>query len=138
MGNPKRWQQRLEVLEQAFSRLREAVEQPTLSELERNGLVQRFEFTLEVSWKVMRDLLLERGLVVKASPRETFREALHAGYLSDIQALLDGIDIRNTLSHDYSGMKFAECEPILRHATYPALIHLLEMFRIEARQENEQ
>lgn len=44
-----RWKQRFANFERAFFKLQEAVEAKELNELERNGLVQRFEFTLELS-----------------------------------------------------------------------------------------
>ena len=43
-----RWIQRYNNFEKAFTRLSEAMSMDELSELERNGLVQRFEFTLEI------------------------------------------------------------------------------------------
>ena len=46
-----RWKQRFENFEKAFFRLKEAIELKEPSELERNGIVQRFEFTIEVAWK---------------------------------------------------------------------------------------
>lgn len=52
-----RWKQRFANFEKVFSRLHEAMNKQNLNELERNGLVQRFEFTLDLSWKVMKDFL---------------------------------------------------------------------------------
>ncbi len=44
-----RWKQRFQNYEKAFLRLKEAMDQEELNELERNGLIQRFEFTLDLS-----------------------------------------------------------------------------------------
>jgi hypothetical protein len=43
-----RWKQRFANYESAFLRLKEAMEMKNLNELERNGLIQRFEFTLDL------------------------------------------------------------------------------------------
>lgn len=51
MNQDIRWQQCFRNFEQAFARLEEAVNMLYLNELERNGLVRRFEFTLELAWK---------------------------------------------------------------------------------------
>ena len=59
-----RWIQRFDNFEKAFLRLKEAMDTSELTELERNGLVQRFEFTLDLSWKVMKDFLEEKGLKI--------------------------------------------------------------------------
>ena len=53
-----RWHQRLANYEKAFSRLAAAVElasQRPLSDLEKRGLIQTFEFTHELAWNVMKD-----------------------------------------------------------------------------------
>jgi len=123
-----RWKQRFANFEKAFSKLKEAIETKNLNELERNGLVQRFEFTLDLSWKVMKDFLEEKGFIFKPSPKDTFRQAQEARFIDNAQALIDGLDIRNTLSHDYSGHKFEDSEEQLRSETFPALTELYSFF----------
>jgi nucleotidyltransferase substrate binding protein (TIGR01987 family) len=123
-----RWKQRFDNFNKAFHRLKEAMEATDLNELERNGLVQRFEFTLELSWKVLRDFLEYKGFSFKPSPKDTFREAFSAGYINYAQVLIDGLDIRNELSHDYSGEKFERCEEFLRNSIFPALKSLYHFF----------
>ncbi|WP_390890359.1 nucleotidyltransferase substrate binding protein [Geoalkalibacter halelectricus] len=70
-----RWQQRFANYEKAYLRLEEAINQENLNELERNGLIQRFEFTLDLAWKVLKDFLQEKGFVFKPSPKDTLRMA---------------------------------------------------------------
>ena len=41
--------------EQRFSNLEKAVEQPSCSLLEMGGLLQRFKFTFELTWKILKD-----------------------------------------------------------------------------------
>ena len=123
-----RWKQRYDNFNKAFHRLKEAMEANDLNELERNGLVQRFEFTLELSWKVLRDFLEYKGFSFKPSPKDTFREAFSAGYINYAQVLIDGLDIRNELSHDYSGEKFEKSEEFLRNDIFPALNALYLFF----------
>lgn len=117
--------------ERAFFRLEEAINEENLNELERNGLVQRFEFTLDLAWKVMKDFLEERGFLFKPSPKDTFRQAQEAQFTNDAQALIDGLEIRNELSHDYNGEKFEKFEVVLRKQVYPALERLLEFLQNE-------
>lgn len=131
MENDIRWVQRFQNFEIAFSRLKEAVEQEDLNELERNGLIQRFEFTIDLSWKVMKDYLEEKGFVFKPSPKDTFRQAQQSGLIDYAQELIDGLNIRNELSHDYSGEKFEESEEKLMDDVFPALEKLLEFFKTE-------
>ncbi len=126
-----RWKQRFENYEKAFLRLKEAMDQRELNELERNGLIQRFEFSIDLSWKVMKDFLENQGFQFKPSPKETFRQAFESGYLDDVQPLIDGLDVRNELSHDYSGEKFEASEKLLREQVYPALETLYLFFQKE-------
>ncbi len=116
-----RWKQRFQGFAKAFLRLKEAVEMTELTELERNGLIQRFEFTLDLSWKTLKDFLEEKGFAFKPSPKDTLRLAQESGYISYAQELIDGLDIRNELSHDYSGEKFERSEKQLREETFVVL-----------------
>lgn len=126
-----RWQQRFQNYGKAFLLLKEAMELPELNELERNGLVQRFEFTLEMAWKTLKDFLEEQGFSFKPSPKDTIRLAQESNYIDFAQELIDGLDLRNILSHDYSGEKFIECETALRQDVFPALEKLYQFFIIQ-------
>ncbi|MFY7998318.1 MAG: nucleotidyltransferase substrate binding protein [Candidatus Kapaibacteriota bacterium] len=79
MNQDIRWQQRFHNYEQAFLRLQEAVEMQSLNELERNGLIHRFEFTLDLAWKTLKDFLEEQGFSFKPSPKDTVRLAQQSG-----------------------------------------------------------
>jgi nucleotidyltransferase substrate binding protein (TIGR01987 family) len=123
-----RWKQRFESFEKAFLRLKESIEKENLNELEQNGLIQRFEFTIELAWKVMKDFLAGKGFLLNASPKNVLREAQQAGYISYAQELIDGINLRNELSHDYSMDKFADGVTEIRQNIFPALEELHHFF----------
>jgi nucleotidyltransferase substrate binding protein (TIGR01987 family) len=123
-----RWKQRFQNFKIVFQRLKDAMEQENLNELERNGLIQRFEFTIDISWKVLKDYLVEKGFQFKPSPKDTLRQAQQAGLIDFAQSLIDGLDIRNELSHDYSGEKFESSESVLRNETFPLLKSCIGFF----------
>ncbi len=127
-----RWKQRAQNFEKAFLRLREAMEMDELNELERNGMIQRFEFSIDLAWKVMKDYMEHKGFVFKPSPKDTFRYAQQSGLINYAQELIDALDIRNELSHDYSGDKFESAELQLREESYPALGKLYRFFVSES------
>ena len=119
-----RWKQRFENFQRAFLKLKEAIEKPGLNELERDGLIQQFEFTIDLGWKVLKDYLEEKGFAFKPSPKDSIREAQRAGFIDYGQDLIDGLQMRNELSHDFSGEKFEKYEKDLRTRTFPALTKL--------------
>lgn len=127
-----RWVQRFQNFEKAFLRLKEAIEAKSLNELERNGLIQRFEFTIDLAWKVMKDYLEEKGFAFKPSPKDTLRQAQESGFIDYAQVLIDGLDIRNELSHDYDGQKFEKSEDFLRKEIFPAIHKLYLFFKQES------
>ncbi|EGR4136820.1 HI0074 family nucleotidyltransferase substrate-binding subunit [Vibrio cholerae] len=100
--NPERWKQRLQNLSKAQSRLQKACEQESYNDLELAGLVQTFEFSFELMWKTLKDLLEFEGFDA-ASPRSVLRTALEAQHISSLQCevLLEALMKRNLLAHTY-------------------------------------
>ena len=123
-----RWKQRFLNFEKAFLQLKEAVEKENLNELEKNGLIQRFEFTIELAWKVMNDFLEDKGFSFKPSPKDVLRLAQQTEYISYAQPLIDGINLRNELSHDYSMEKFEHAVTEIDKEIFPALEALYDFF----------
>lgn len=126
-----RWRQRFQNFDKAFKKLKEACEQENLNKLERNGLIQRFEFTIDLSWKVLKDYMESKGFVFKPSPKDTYREAQNAGLIDYAQTLIDGLDIRNELTHDYDGVKFETSEDVIKTQIIPVLEKLHQFFTQE-------
>ncbi len=89
----------LEKLKRAFKRLDEAVREAS-DELDRDGVIQRFEFTFEVFWKTIKILLEYEGYRC-AGPRSCLKEAARRGFLQDAEVTLDMLEDRNRSSHIY-------------------------------------
>jgi nucleotidyltransferase substrate binding protein (TIGR01987 family) len=99
-----RWKQRFENFERAMGLLDEVVQRglPSLSRLEKEGSIQRFEITFELGWKLMRDSLEASGMVIApVTPRTVIKEAFGAKLLQDAQVWIDMMLSRNLLSHSY-------------------------------------
>ena len=56
-----RWQLRLVNYRKAFRQLELAVRMTSFSEIEREGLIQRFEYTYELAWNLLKDYFEEQG-----------------------------------------------------------------------------
>ncbi|WP_342774217.1 nucleotidyltransferase substrate binding protein [Aquibacillus sediminis] len=52
------------------------------TELERAGIIQFFETTFELAWKVLKDYLEAEGYVAK-SPRDSIKQAFQAEIIED-------------------------------------------------------
>ena len=99
-----RWLQRYSNFHKACKRLIEVTESDTsddLSELEQEGLIQRFEYTFELSWKVMQDLLIYKGYEFMVGPNGTLKMAFEDGLISDHDGWRQMAKSRNMLSHVY-------------------------------------
>ena len=95
----ERFEERRGEFLKAVMRLREACEQPDNSFI-RDSVIQRFEFTWELAWKLMK-LWLEHLGINANNPRDVFKEALQAGLLSDGNAWSELQKKRNLTTHTY-------------------------------------
>lgn len=91
----------LEQLESALQKLAEALAVPRDAPLAIDGTIQRFEFTIELYWKVLKRLLEAEGIQA-ATPREALRRAFQAGWIDDEEAWLEMLQNRNLTSHTYN------------------------------------
>jgi nucleotidyltransferase substrate binding protein (TIGR01987 family) len=96
----RKLRQSFENLERALSRLEEALQVDRKNSLMVDGTIQRFEFTIEIYWKMLKRLLLSEGIESK-TPRETLKDAFQAGWLADEEAWLQMLKDRNETSHVY-------------------------------------
>lgn len=119
-----RWQQRFKNFQRAFLLLREALEQDPaqLSQLEKEGIIQRFEYTFELAWKVLKDKMEHDGLEInQISPKAVVRQAFAAKYLDNAETWLRMIGDRNLMSHTYDFSKFEAVIATLRSDYLPML-----------------
>ena len=107
-----RWLQRFQNFDRAFLLLRSALEErdiEKMSGLEKEGLIQRFEYSYELAWKTMKDYLEEQGANINpVTPRNVIKEAFAAKIITDGQVRVDMMLHRNLLSHTYDFSKFQE------------------------------
>lgn len=104
MTDISRWEQRLESYHKALSRLAEIVNASklrALNDFERDGLVQRFEFTHELSWKLMKAYAEYQGYDGIGGSRDATRKAFEMNLIPDGQIWMDMIKSRNDISHNY-------------------------------------
>lgn len=69
-------------------------------ELQKDGVIQRFEFSFELLWKTTKIFLNSKGIDVK-TPKDSLKEAFRLGWLSEEKIFLDMLEDRNRTSHIY-------------------------------------
>ena len=99
-----RWKQRFQNYQKAFATVKNAVELATtreLSDLEKQGVIQGFEFTFELAWNVMKDYLEEQGITDIIGSKNAVRHAFNKGLIEDGDIWMEMIKGRNVSSHSY-------------------------------------
>ncbi len=131
-----RWRQRFNSYQKALSQLGEAVElrrQRTLTNLEKQGLIQAFEFSYELGWNTLKDYLTYQGTVGLVGARDTIREAFRRDLIIEGEKWMEMLADRNLTSHTYDE---STAETIVRRVCeqhYAILFSLCEkMAAIEA------
>lgn len=97
--------QKIENYRHAVAQLEQAVavySKDQSDSLYRDGLIQRFEFTVELAWKSLKEYLEDQGSVITmASPRAVLKDAYTAGIIMDTETWDAIIRSRNVTSHVY-------------------------------------
>ncbi len=124
-ADERRWQQRLDTFGTALAQLADACDRKRYDYLQLAGLIKTFEFSFELSWKVLKDLLFYEGHDVK-TPRAVIRKSFEVDYIdeSDCETLLDALDKRNLLSHAYVLDVAEAAETLIKERYHPALLEL--------------
>ncbi|MDC3415210.1 nucleotidyltransferase substrate binding protein [Terrihalobacillus insolitus] len=87
-------------LGKALNRLEEAVEGPVENQLMIDGVIQRFEFTIEQFWKTLKRILKSEGIQT-STPKESLQQAYKVGWINDEKMWLSMLKDRNLTSNTY-------------------------------------
>lgn len=99
-----RWIQRLSNYSKALLRLKEAADllsSRPLSNLEKQGIIQSFEYTHELAWNCIKDYLEFQGNTGIRGSRDAIREAFKVSLISNGEIWMQMIQTRNLTSHAY-------------------------------------
>lgn len=92
-------------LDKALKTLREGVEKTSLTQLEKDGVIQRFEYSFELLWKTAKKVLEVQGVAI-GTPKSVIRELGRLGWIEDVEIWFEFLQARNRTSHEY-GEKLA-------------------------------
>src|SRR5579871_224928 len=131
MANNIRWQQRLFNLERAFIDFESASTRSSYTKLERSGLIQTFQFTFELAWKTLQDLLISRGYEGAVGPRPVIEQAFQDRVIIDGENWLKMLISRNLTTHSYNEKTAQEIAANIKDIYYPLIRELIITLRQE-------
>lgn len=121
-----RWRQRYENFLKAFNQLNQAIMAfDKLSDLEKEGLVQRFEYTFEIAWKTVKDFLESKGLTA-TFPRDVIKEAFANQVIMDGEVWIEMLNSRNLMAHTYEEEIFNQVVESIHKKYFPAIKQLVD------------
>lgn len=148
-----RWEQRFSNFVKALHKLTQAVDYINqnfidsdesddddlgniLNEIIKEGLIQRFEYTHELAWNVMKDYAAYQGNTNVGGSRDATREAFQLQLISDGKNWMEMIGSRNKTSHTYNEETADEIYFKILNDYYPAFLEFQKI--IEAKRSGEQ
>lgn len=143
-----RWEQRFSNFNKALRKLTEAINyikkdleqskaEEVLEEIIKEGLIQRFEYTYEMAWNVMKDYALYQGNPEIGGSRDAIRYAFTLNLISDGDMWMDMIKSRIKTSHTYNEETAQEVYMKILNEYYPAFIDFQSVMKGK-RTENQQ
>lgn len=130
-GKTVRWRQRFQNLRQAFAQLQKGLGLANPNDIEKQGIIQSFEFTFELAWKTLKDYL-ESQQVDAAFPRDVIKQAFQYQLITDGDTWMDMLEKRNQMAHTYDESAANEALQLIRGHYSPALSQVVDLLAAKA------
>ena len=130
-----RWKQRFDNLNRALAQLQSALEAHQATpdnELIVIALIKAYEFSFELSWKTLKDLLAWNGVDARL-PREVLKQAFATGLIDEGQIWIDMLEQRNLMAHTYDQTRALQAAALIEQSFWPQLQRLQQ--ELERRRE---
>lgn len=118
-----RWKQRFSNFKKAYAQLCDFPELEVLNKYEVQGLIQSFEYTFELAWKTLQDLLKEKGFQNAIGPRPVIEQSFQSGFIQDGEGWMEMLKMRNEANHTYQ-------EEVVERISAAISAEFLEYFRV--------
>ena len=126
-----RWKQRFQNFEKTLFYLDQALNIQKPDVTQRAGIVQFFELSYELAWKVLKDYLEEQGFTDIATPRAVIKKSFEIGIISNGHQWLQLLDDRNLTSHTYDETKALEVDRLIRQYYHPLFRELAAILKVK-------
>ena len=119
-----RWKHRFSSFQKALTQLEKFIEKQDLNELEKQGIIQAFEYTYELAWNVLKDYLQYQGFEEIIGPRDAIEEAFREGLIKNGSTWMQMFKDRNKTSHTYNEQTALEIVDAIRQQYIKVFTHL--------------
>ena len=133
-----RWLQRFSNYKKALSQLTKFLQKTDLNELEEQGLIQAFEYSHELAWKVQKDFLESQGVTDLFGSKNVAKEAYRTGLIEDGPIWLKMIESRNLTSHTYNEQTTQKILSAIKDEYFDSFIKLEKRLDSLAEKQQEQ
>mgnify|MGYP003635436474 CR=1 FL=1 len=121
-----RWLQRFANYKKAFAQLARFIANTKLNEMEEQGLIKSFEYTYELAWKTLQDLLKEKGYSDVIGPKPVIAQSFTDGYITDGEGWKKMHFSRNLTSHTYDEQTAKDIVEGIRNQYFELLSELVQ------------
>jgi nucleotidyltransferase substrate binding protein (TIGR01987 family) len=125
------WERKKRTFKNALDRLEESLQIPTDQNIVIDGVIQRFEFTFELSWKWLKQYLEYKGILDAKAPRDVFRHAYALDIIQDGEAFIEMMKDRKISSHTYDEATANAIYKRIKDQHYFLLLALYNRFKGE-------
>lgn len=129
-----RWKQRFENFSKSMIHLENALKIESPDFAQKAGIIQFFEMSFELSWKMIKDYLEAQGFTEVKSPRTAIKKAFEIDIIQNGHHWMDLLIDRNLMAHVYDDLKASEIDQLIR-AKYIFLLkelHISFKLKIDA------
>ncbi len=124
-----RWKKRFQNFEKSLLLLEGALALKSPDIYQRAGLIQFFETTFELSWKLMKDYLEAEGFVEVSSPRAAIKKAFETDLIEEGHIWMELLQDRNLTAHTYDEDTASKVGELIKQKYYPVIRKLYEALK---------
>lgn len=129
MKEDVRWIQRLQNFSQALAQLERFIEKTELNEMERQGIIQAFEYNYELSWNTLKDYFKYQGESNIHGSRDAIRIAFQRGIIEDGELWMQMLKSRTLTTHTYNESTAKMIEKVIRDSYFNAFQNLQQKLK---------
>jgi nucleotidyltransferase substrate binding protein (TIGR01987 family) len=129
-NNDIRWIQRFNNFSKALGQLAKFIAKGDLSELEKQGLIQCFEYTYELAWNTLKDFYENQAETDIQGSKDAIRLAFKRGLIENGEAWMSMIKSRTLTSHTYNEDLADEIATAILNSYYQEFVELQKKLKV--------